>query len=165
MNKIYGLLLALLCLSFPALLRAETLDQFNKSGGFEITGWSLAEAGWTFKGTERWISSEEPRSGEKALKLWDNSESHVLDLVMSKEFTGVPAGVYELSFWYRGDNTALSAQAGKESLAIGPTPSWKEFKIKVNAAGGTIPVSFTFKGAKNTKPWAWLDDLSLKKGE
>lgn len=163
MSKINICLFALTLL--PALLRAETLDQFNKTGGFEIPGWSLTEAGWNFKGTERWISEQEPRSGKKALKLWDDSEAHTLDLTISKELTGLATGTYELSFWYRGDFMSVDVQSGKESLAIASAPAWKEYKLKITSTGAPVPLTLIFKGAKNSKPWAWLDDMSVKKSK
>lgn len=165
MKKLMVVLIAVFIMAFvPSFAYAETLDQFNKTGGFEIEGWSLADAGWAISGTERWISGQEPYKGKKALKLWDDEETHKLDLTMSKNITGLDQGTYEVSFYLRGNFMKASFSVDKSSKNIAVSSSWKNYKVKFNVAStGSANIQFIFIGKNGTKPWAWMDNISIKK--
>ncbi len=165
MKKLMVVLIAVFIVAFvPSFSYAETLEQFNKTGGFEIEGWSLADAGWTISGTERWISGEEPYKGKKALKLWDDEEIHKLDLTMSKNVTGLDKGTYEISFYLRGDFMKAYFSVDKNSKNIAVSSSWKNYKVRFNVVSKeSVNIKFVFIGKDGTKPWAWMDGISIKK--
>lgn len=148
---------------FASVCLAETLADFNKTGGFEVEGYELTDAGWKFSGTKRWISEQEPRTGKKALKLWDDEEKHNLNLTITKEITGMLPGKYTLSFWCKSGSSSVMAEANTAKLTASNSDSYKEYIVPFTVdKNGLAEISFTFTGVKGQKPWAWLDDISIK---